>query len=310
MVWRASAKRTAGLFFFLILPVLGQATEQDTLRLRFMAVLGDEGDKPGQFRQPHAVSTDNKGNLYVADTGNNRVQKFDALGRFVDMIGGFGWEQEQFQRPMDVCADNGLDLFVADFENRRIVRCDNQLHWISTFTVREAADERLQLGFPAAVSISIHSDLFIADNENRRILKLNSLWQPELSFGNYDWGEGGLTDPASIYVARDDRVYVSDRQAGWISVYDYFGTFLQHTGEGILKRPAGLCQDQLGRIWVADGERQQVLAFSRSGRLLLQWGSGGSKLGALQNPADVAIHQNRLYIADRDNHRIQVFEIE
>jgi DNA-binding beta-propeller fold protein YncE len=310
MVRRAIVNLTLGLVFFLNKPVLSRATEQDTVRLRFIAVIGDEGDKPGQFRLPQAVSTDNKGNLYVTDTGNNRVQKFDAQGRFVDMIGGFGWEQEQFQRPMDVCADNGLDVFVADFENRRIVRCDNQLHWISTFTIREAADERLQLGFPASVSISIHSDLFIVDSENRRVLKLNSLWQPELSFGNYDWGEGGLTDPASVYVARDDRVYVSDRQAGRVSVYDYFGTFLQQIGEGILKRPAGLCEDQQGRIWVADGERQQVVAFSRSGRLLLQWGSAGSKLGAMQNPADVAVHQNRLYVADRDNHRIELFEIE
>jgi hypothetical protein len=310
MVWRAFINLAAWLVLSLIVPVLGRIAEQDTLHLRFITVIGDEGDKPGQFRQPQAVSTDNKGNLYVADTGNHRVQKFDAQGRFVDMVGGFGWEQEQLQRPMDVCADNGLDVLIADFENRRIVRCDNQLHWISTFTAREAADERLQLGFPAAVSISIHSDLFIVDSENRRVLKLNSMWQPELSFGNYDWGEGGLTEPASIYVARDDRIYVSDCQAGRISVYDYFGTFLQHIGDGVLKRPAGLCEDTQGHIWVADGERRQVLAFSRSGALLLQWGSAGNKLGAFQNPADVAVHQNRLYIADRDNHRIQMFEIE
>ena len=287
-----------------------QATEPETLRLRFVSAIGEEGDQPGQFRQPQAVSTDNKGNLYVADTGNHRVQKFDGQNRFVDMVGGFGWDQEQFQRPMDVCADNGLDVFVADYENRRIVRCDNQLHWISTFTARAAADERLQLGFPSSVSISIHADLYVVDSENGRVLKLNSLWQPELSFGNYDWGEGGLSEPASIYVARDDRIYVSDRQAGRISLYDYFGTFLQHLGESVLKRPAGLCVDTKGTIWVADSERQQVLAFSRSGRLLLQWGSAGAKLGALQNPADVAVHQNRLYVADRDNHRIQLFEIE
>jgi tripartite motif-containing protein 71 len=294
---------------FLTKMTVGIPPAADALQLRFVAAFGEEGDGPGQLRRPQAVSTDDKGNVFVADTGNNRIQKFDRQGRFLVMIGGFGWANEQFQRPVDICADNGLDVFIADYENRRIARCDNGLHWITSFAFPEIEDERMRLGFPSSVGISIHSDLYIVDGENKRVLKLNSSRTPELSFGNYDWGEGVLAEPVSICVSQDDRIYVSDRQAGHISVYDYFGTFLFYLGENTIKRPAGLCMDMNGMLWITDPALEQVLAFDRSGRLLLQWGSPGSKLGAFQNPNDVAAYQNRLYVADSDNHRIQIFEI-
>ncbi|MGA8324030.1 MAG: peptidyl-alpha-hydroxyglycine alpha-amidating lyase family protein [Xanthobacteraceae bacterium] len=43
---------------------------------------GDRGDGPGQFNTPHAIATDNNGNVYVADRGNHRIQVFDSDGNF------------------------------------------------------------------------------------------------------------------------------------------------------------------------------------------------------------------------------------
>lgn len=295
-------------FLFCAMQADSAPVARDSLRLRFIAAFGEEGDRPGQMRRPHAISNDGKGNLYVADTGNNRVQKFDRQGRFLSMIGGFGWANEQFHQPLDVCADNGLDVFIADYENRRIARCDNALHWITAYSFPDES-ERLRLGFPCAVAISLHADLFIADSENQRILKLNTQWAPELSFGDFDWGEGVLLEPVALTVARDDRVYVSDRRAGCISVYDYFGTWLYSWGEGVLKAPAGLCLDGRGVLWVSDSAHQRLFAFDPSGRLLLQYGGPGEKYGAFKHPVDVTVMHNRVYVVDSDNHRIQVFEI-
>lgn len=296
--------------FFCFKTTTGCPVAGEEKQLFFIAAFGEQGDRPGQLRLPQAVSVDANGNIYVADTGNHRIQKFDSQGRFLTMIGGFGWTHEQFQRPVDICADNNLDVFIADYENRRIARCDKELHWITTFSARETENEKLRLGFPVAVGISIHSDLFIVDAENRRILKLNTQRVPELSFGDFDWGQGVLLEPVSLCVSRDDRVYVSDRQAGRISVYDYFGTFLYNWGETNIKQPAGLCMDERGVLWVADSGHQQIFAFDRAGHLLLQWGGPGDKFGAFQNPNDVAVFQNRLYVADTGNHRIQIFAIQ
>jgi DNA-binding beta-propeller fold protein YncE len=44
---------------------------------------GKKGAAPGEFDAPEAICVDKEGNVYVADTGNNRVQKFDANGKFL-----------------------------------------------------------------------------------------------------------------------------------------------------------------------------------------------------------------------------------
>jgi DNA-binding beta-propeller fold protein YncE len=44
---------------------------------------GDRGTGPGQFNTPHGIVMDAKGNLYVADRGNSRVQVFDTDGKFL-----------------------------------------------------------------------------------------------------------------------------------------------------------------------------------------------------------------------------------
>jgi len=47
---------------------------------------GEPGDKPGQFNTPHSIAVDAKGNIYVADRGNRRIQVFDGDGRFQRQI--------------------------------------------------------------------------------------------------------------------------------------------------------------------------------------------------------------------------------
>jgi streptogramin lyase len=47
---------------------------------------GDRGKEPGQFNTPHSIAADAKGNIYVADRGNRRIQVFDPDGNFVRMI--------------------------------------------------------------------------------------------------------------------------------------------------------------------------------------------------------------------------------
>ena len=44
---------------------------------------GERGNAPGQFNTPHSIATDAKGNVYVADRGNRRIQVFDGEGNFL-----------------------------------------------------------------------------------------------------------------------------------------------------------------------------------------------------------------------------------
>ena len=75
---------------------------------------GEYGNQPGQFNEPSSLTIDPRGFLYVADTGNSRIQKFDSDGNFKKEIGGFGWEKERFDHPTALSARNGLDVFISD----------------------------------------------------------------------------------------------------------------------------------------------------------------------------------------------------
>jgi DNA-binding beta-propeller fold protein YncE len=278
-------------------------------QLRVLFAFGTEGDQPGQLRNPQGIALDPEGNIYIADTGNNRIQKFDRHGVFLKQLGGFGWGREQFDRPVDICASAGLDVFVADYNNERIERYDAHLNYISSYYSDDSQDETLRFGLPLGVALSRHGELFVVDGENRRVLKIDSFGVPALSFGDFRWAQGQLQRPAQVAVGANDLVYAVDAGAGSVVVFDYYGNFVRTVGTGLLRGPTGIAVDGRGRLWVADTGNDCIVVFSPEGRLLGTWGSSGDKLGAFRRPTDVAVGDGRVYVLDGGNCRVQVFEL-
>lgn len=302
--------KTISFFILLFFCFSLRTTAQERrMTCRFLFSFGEKGEHPGQFNHPLGVSSDASGNIYVADTGNNRMQKFNSSGKLVSFIGGFGWEKEQFQSPVDIFVYNSLDVYLADFENSRIERYNKDLNWITSYYSNDSWQAKFQFEFPRSVFMSLHGDFFIVDSQNNRITKLSASFEPELTFGDFDWGQGVLEEPSRVYVANDDNVYVSDSAAGKIRVYDYYGNFLTDIGEDILRSPKGLCVTAEGHIFTTDSELNQIIAFDKEGRVLLRFGSSGKKFGAFMEPFDVDVNGNRLLVADASNHRIQVFKL-
>jgi hypothetical protein len=52
-----------------------------------MTQWGSQGDGPGEFLNPESIAIDTHNNLYIADTGNHRIQKFSAEGVFIKIRG-------------------------------------------------------------------------------------------------------------------------------------------------------------------------------------------------------------------------------
>src|SRR5918996_546698 len=72
---------------------------------------GSEGVGEGQFKLPHGVDIDSSGNVYVVDTGNFRVQKFDSNGKFITMWGSKGEGEGQFNFPWGVTIDSSNNVY-------------------------------------------------------------------------------------------------------------------------------------------------------------------------------------------------------
>ena len=86
---------------------------------------GGEGDRPSQFDGPRGLGIDPAGNIYVADTDNSEIKKFDNDGNFLDKWNSEGTGPGQLKRPSDVAIDSGGNIFVADTGNSRIQKFDS-----------------------------------------------------------------------------------------------------------------------------------------------------------------------------------------
>jgi DNA-binding beta-propeller fold protein YncE len=299
-----------------MLPVLialtlisGPAEAQDLplLRLKALAVLANEELVDRPLLRPEALSLGPDGRLFIADTGNNRVLVLNRSGEVVREVSGFGWGKDQFDRPVDIFASSGLDVFIADYNNRRVVRYDKDLNYLSSFTTEEQVEMELQLGYPSGVALSSHGELFVVDNENRRVLKIDSFGDPEFSFGDFSYGEGSLEDPMRIEISHEDLIYVSDAGRRCVVVFDYYGNYVGRIGERVLTSPAGLKWAD-GKLWVADPGADQIVLFDEEGNVLGRWNVSGEGIGALGGPVDVDILDEKLFVLERDNRRIQVFD--
>ena len=86
----------------------------------FVTAWGTGGSGNGQFAYPYRVATDAAGNVYVADSGNNRIQKFTSTGTYLTQWGTYGTGNGQFYYPWGVATDAAGNVYVADTFNERI----------------------------------------------------------------------------------------------------------------------------------------------------------------------------------------------
>jgi sugar lactone lactonase YvrE len=104
---------------------LDQVLVYDADTLKLLRKIGTTGHKhelttPGDFSKPAGLAVDAEGNLYVADTYNNRIEIFDADGQFVSTFGKAGDGPGYFGRPKGVAIDGDGHIWVADGMQDRI----------------------------------------------------------------------------------------------------------------------------------------------------------------------------------------------
>jgi len=283
---------------------------QSQIQIVYRGVILAEALGAAKLSQPLGMDIDPDGNIYIADTGNNRILKCTPRGELLREAGGFGFGREQFDRPVDVWAGNGLDVFVVDYNNQRLERYDKDLNYIASYYSDELQDESLQFGYPTAVGFSPNGEIFLADHEFNRVLRIDSFGKPKASFGDFNWGEGRLSRPAKILLTSRREIFVSDSTAEAIVEFDYYGNFVRRFGEGVLRDPAGLAEQRASDfLFVADQGNHRIVCFSAEGEKIFTFGMRGRAPEQFLSPADVAVSGNRIFVLDTGNIRVQIFEL-
>ncbi len=170
----------------------------------FESKWGSQGTGDGQFEGPEGIATAPLGDIYVADTANDRIQRFAPGGIFVGKWGRFGDIPGRFNRPVAVVVDSGGNVYVADYGNNRIQKFGPAGTFISS--IGQQGSGPGQFSEPSGVAVDATGNLYVADTGNRRIQKFDS-------GGNFitAWGAPGqFSFPTGIALDFAGNVYVTD----------------------------------------------------------------------------------------------------
>jgi DNA-binding beta-propeller fold protein YncE len=140
------------------------------------------------------------------------------------------------------------------------------------------------------------------------------------STGEYlcSWGSNRILDAHGIFCI-DERILLVDRDAHEIQEYDTHGNLKRTIGQrhrpsfqAPFNAPTDVAVGPNGDIYVADGYGNSTVHwFSPQGKLLRTWGSPGAGPGEFTTPHAVRVHPDgRVFVADRENDRLQVFTAE
>jgi hypothetical protein len=254
----------------------------------FVKSLLDQKIGSAHLSGPLGMSADPQGNLFIADTGNNRIIKFDIETGECHETGGFGFKDEEFDRPVDVWAANGLDVWVADYNNRRVKRYDKDLNFVASFSSDPAYDVTLQFGYPVAVTLSLQGEMFLADHEFNRLLRFDIFGAPKASFGDFSSGAGQMERPAKLLTTRSGEIWASDSLLHAVMCYDAYGNFLGQIGSNSLARPSGMAEWR-DQILVTDGELRRIFVFDPHGQLLAEFAAADPSAEEIFVPVDVVV---------------------
>ena len=138
------------------------------LRGRRLGTIGGEtGGEFGRFSFPSFVTVDASGNVYVTDTLNARVQKFDPEGKFLTSFGQLGSNWGEFDKPKGVAVDSFGNLYVADsgWSNVQIFNPKGQV--LLFFGGRGPVPGMMKN--PLALAIDKNNRIYVGDYLNHRI---------------------------------------------------------------------------------------------------------------------------------------------
>src|SRR5437588_608595 len=189
----------------------------------FLKQIGATGAPNGDFNIPYGVAVDSNQNLYVVDTGNQRIQVFDSAGNFKFRFGNSGAGNSQFNFPRGVAVDSSQNIYVADAGNHRIQVFDSAGNF--KFKFGSFGSGNGQFNSPYGIAVDSSKNIYVVDTFNNRIQVFDSAGNFNFLSGSAGPGNGQFTLPQGIAVDSSQSIYVADTSNNRIQLFDAAGAF-------------------------------------------------------------------------------------
>ena len=261
---------------------------------------GSNGSSNGLFSNPWGIAIDATGNIYVSDSGNNRIQKFDSNGNYLSQFGAPGIDNGQFNNPRGITVDAVGNIYVSDSGNNRIQKFNSNGSYLQQFAGT--------LTGPTGIDIDAVGNIYVTNLNGGSVHKFNSNGT-HLSTLNV-----GQDRPSGVAVDANGNIYVTLDSASWFKKYNSAGTFQMNIYllRNASNNPANgldIAIDAAGNIVVTDYNNASIQMFAPDGtNLSYSFGlSKGSDQNQLYYPAGIAIDATgNVIVVDLLNRRIHV----
>ncbi len=221
---------------------------------RLLNAWGGKGDMPGKFNDPCGICVDSKGNIYVADTWNYRVQKFDAKGEHILSI-------KDLYAPRAVETDKDDNLYIVESGNCSIHKYDTRGNLIAKWGTR--GDGAGQFQEPIGITIGSDGRIYVCDTWNHRIQVFDSNGK-YLMHWQVDLWQGDIFREPYIDIAPDGNILVTDPPGKQIFRYTPDGNkldsfYMEQTSFKPLNYPMGIAVCPGGRVYISDTLNNRII---------------------------------------------------
>ncbi len=281
----------------------------------FQKSWGTPGAGPGQFSTPLSIAVGPDASVYVADTGNYRIQKFTADGVFLRQWGSTGSGPGQFQGVYGVCVDAQGFVYATDRYNYRVQKFTSDGEFVRAWGEAGFGPGQFAWypqpstfsGGPRDIAAAPDGSIYVTDPGGYRVERFT----PDgVYLGSISGAvQGYVDDPSGVGFDRYGHVFVCDPSLNHVIKFTSSWLFVSQWGSyPVFRGSWDIEVDEDGNVWVMDTGNSNIHIYDNNGTLLAHlYGGRGSGDGQFTSQAFALSENGTVYVADMVGNRIEKF---
>lgn len=259
----------------------------------FLYEFGEKGEGEGQFAKKLFTAFDYEGGIYIVDTDNFKIHRFNQTGRFLSEIKVTESSDFRFIKPTSMTIGLDKSIYVMDWtlihitgtEEPKIFNYGPCIHkfdengfYITTITIQDLNQrlDKLEAASPGLDNDGKYA-LIIPNGDTKRNFLLT------------------IDSQDKLYIYDDGIIYKLDSAGGLIEKFP-----ISQPGVGQVIKPTDLTVDKSDNLYIVDEEGHRVIKYDPSGKFIQQIGEYGDKIGLFIQPFKiVTLKDGSLLIADK-----------
>ncbi len=271
---------------------------------------GSAGSEPGKLQYPSDLAIDSKGNYWIVDRYNDRIEEFNSKGEYASKeFGAKGTANGDFEYPQSIAIDSKGNFWITDSGNNRVEEFNEKGTWVQT--VGSKGTEPGKFEDPWGIAIDSHGNVWVTDSGNNRVEEFNEKGGYEKTFGSVGTGNEQFESPEGIAIDESGNLWIADSRYYRVKEFSSTGVYKATIGNSKeMVNPTGVAIDARDNLWVVERGSSRVQEYSLEGdHFESKFGEEGSGPGQFKLPEGLAVKslgdETEVFLVDTSNSRIE-----